>query len=139
MICGLHREDEPSHRCFPCPLWGMVCGKVALGGHVSDVAMELAISPSRKAVAISPLHTLSILGQTFPSTCSMLELEEIQGNILGPHHTDKETKTSKFKSFVQNKPNRTGNRTPPSVKDLLPQCSRPREQPGLPRSPGPYL
>lgn len=137
MICGLHREDEPSHRCFPCPLWGMVCGKVALGGHVSDVAVVRHITLQKGCGHFA--LTYSILGQTFPSTCSMLELEEIPGNILGPHHTDKETKTSKFKSFVQNKPNRTGNRTPSSVKDLLPQCSRPREQPGLPRSPGPSL
>lgn len=70
----------------------MVCGIVALRGHVFDVFDLIARSPSRKAVAISRLHALAILGRIFPSTRRALELEEIRRNILCPHHTDGETK-----------------------------------------------
>lgn len=58
-------------------------------------------SPLQKiTTVISLLHTLAISGQTFPSECRVLELEEIAGSVLCPHHTGGETESSLFKSFA---------------------------------------
>lgn len=137
MTCGTCEEGEHPygaslHTC------GARSAELLLQGYMYwTLSRRWPDSPSRKAVVVLLLHTLTILGHTFPSRHRVSELEKILESILCPCHTDGKTELSTFKSLAQNKPVEPGTELPMAhqMRDPSSQCREPVRRPPLPRVP----
>ena len=91
VMCEMHGEGEHPSRCFPAHPGAWSVGLLLEG----DVYLTLLGHLPERLWSFHSYTIWSSGAKHFLLRVS--ELEEIPGNILGPHHTDEETKLSKFK------------------------------------------